>query len=403
MSAEPRFSGDLSNSETFWRDLSPWLKERGYTLRARYQPDWKPSWSKKKGGRHLFEDGHKASAASILMDAVRVSDGKMVMLKKISVPDSASPTKELKMNELVRSGLLSMDDPHNHCVPVYEILQVPESNTIHLVVMPFLRNWLNDLGDAPFDTVGEALGFIGQLFEGVQLLHHNRIAHNDIKFDNIMVDSSPLYRRPMHPINSERRYDWSGKESPRSITRHPVRYYLIDFDLTAHYNLESGPAQERCGYGGDRSLPEFKSNPEGQCDPFPVEIYRLGHIIKGFLMTSLQMDEPDKARNVKVNHAMDFMSPLVTDMMQDDPKKRPTIDQVMLRFDEIVKGLGFFKLRALFWPDFDDEENFVVRTLWTKPKHFVSQIINILGRYSAIPPTPSPPSSSKDKKGGKKK
>ncbi|THU85928.1 hypothetical protein K435DRAFT_868768 [Dendrothele bispora CBS 962.96] len=403
MSAEHGLSGDLSDDERFWKDLSPWLKERGYTLRARYQPGWKPSWLKKNRSPHLFEDGHEAYAAGLLIDAVRASDKKIVVMKKTTVPDPANPTRELRMNESFRSGLIPVDNPHNHCVPVYEILQVPENDNTHLLVMPLLRDWLPYWGDAPFDTVGEALGFVRQIFEGVQLLHHNRIAHNDIKFDNIMVDSGPLYRRPMHPINSERRYDWSGKESRRSITRHPVKYYLIDFGSTVQYDLDSGPAQERCGYGGDRSVPEFKSNPEGQCDPFPVEIYRLGHIIQGFLMTSLQMDEPDKARNVKVNHAMDFMSPLVTDMMQEDPKKRPTIDQVMLRFDEVVKGLGFFKLRALFWPDFDDEENFVVRTFWTKPRHFVLQIINILGRYPAIPPTPSPPSSSKDKKGEKKK
>jgi hypothetical protein len=36
--------GNLTTREKFWRDQQPWLKEAGYMLRARYQPDWVPSW-----------------------------------------------------------------------------------------------------------------------------------------------------------------------------------------------------------------------------------------------------------------------------------------------------------------------------------------------------------------------
>ena len=41
-----------------------------------------------------------------------------------------------------------------------------------------------------------------------------------------------------------------------------------------------------------------------------------------------------------------FIEPLVLDMVQDDPTKRPTIDQVVNRFDDMRKKLGAFKLRA---------------------------------------------------------
>jgi hypothetical protein len=40
------------------------------------------------------------------------------------------------------------------------------------------------------------------------------------------------------------------------------------------------------------------------------------------------------------------MWPLVTDMTQDDPSKRPTMDEVVARFDEIVRGLSTWKLRS---------------------------------------------------------
>ena len=40
------------------------------------------------------------------------------------------------------------------------------------------------------------------------------------------------------------------------------------------------------------------------------------------------------------------MKPLVDDMVQEDPTKRPTIDEVLRRFDEIVRGLSAVKLRS---------------------------------------------------------
>jgi hypothetical protein len=42
----------------------------------------------------------------------------------------------------------------------------------------------------------------------------------------------------------------------------------------------------------------------------------------------------------------DFMIHLVADMVQDDPAKRPTIDEVVSRFDDIQHGLSSWKLRS---------------------------------------------------------
>jgi hypothetical protein len=32
--------------ENFWVEQQSWLKDCGYKLRSRYQPDWVPSWKK---------------------------------------------------------------------------------------------------------------------------------------------------------------------------------------------------------------------------------------------------------------------------------------------------------------------------------------------------------------------
>ncbi|KAJ7354603.1 hypothetical protein DFH08DRAFT_855393 [Mycena albidolilacea] len=40
------------------------------------------------------------------------------------------------------------------------------------------------------------------------------------------------------------------------------------------------------------------------------------------------------------------MRPLVDDMVQADPAKRPTIDEVVARFADIRRGLSGWKLRS---------------------------------------------------------
>jgi hypothetical protein len=49
--------GTLWSPERRWRHYQPWLAEKGYALRARYQPDWVPSWKGKNKFYDRFEDG----------------------------------------------------------------------------------------------------------------------------------------------------------------------------------------------------------------------------------------------------------------------------------------------------------------------------------------------------------
>ena len=51
------FDGGLTNAEFFWRDHYKFLEEKGYRLRPRYSPDWKPSWFQTKKRRLDSEDG----------------------------------------------------------------------------------------------------------------------------------------------------------------------------------------------------------------------------------------------------------------------------------------------------------------------------------------------------------
>jgi hypothetical protein len=62
----------------------------------------------------------------------------------------------------------------------------------------------------------------------------------------------------------------------------------------------------------------------------------------------------------QANEGFEFMGSLVADMIQDDPIKRPTIDEVAGRFDGIFKELDIEKLRSrLVGPDEQSMVNFV--------------------------------------------
>ena len=51
--------------------------------------------------------------------------------------------------------------PQNHCVPVFDVLDVPDEPGTNIIVMPMLRA----SNDPPWDTVGELMAFIIQVAE----------------------------------------------------------------------------------------------------------------------------------------------------------------------------------------------------------------------------------------------
>ena len=67
------------------------------------------------------------------------------------------------------------------------------------------------------------------------------------------------------------------------------------------------------------------------------------------------------------------MWPLVKDMCQDDPQKRPTMDEVVVRFEEIRKGLSSWKLRSRLVKKGDSSLVGFFRTLchWKRTVGFV--------------------------------
>ncbi len=91
------------------------------------------------------------------MDAARVKDGTVVMIKRIS--KSIYPF-ESDIGLYLSSPPLS-SDPRNRCIRILEVLEDPYEKDGQLVVMPLLRRHY----DPKLVTVGEAVELFRQTFE----------------------------------------------------------------------------------------------------------------------------------------------------------------------------------------------------------------------------------------------
>ena len=96
------------------------------------------------------------------MDAMRYRDRKQVMLKRVP----AAAGRELEISQLVSSPRLR-HDPRNHCVPLLEVIELPDAHDQKVMVMPLLRPF-----DQPrFQTFGEFVAFFTQICD-VRSTHH---------------------------------------------------------------------------------------------------------------------------------------------------------------------------------------------------------------------------------------
>ncbi|KAI0744010.1 kinase-like domain-containing protein [Daedaleopsis nitida] len=350
--------GGLYDDEYLWRDHAEWLAESGYVLRPRYRKDWEPSWLKTKKGLYACEDG-ESTILTVTLDAVRISDGRIVSLKRVK--KSHNPTEERILRYLNQERLAT--DPTNHTVLLYETLQSPLDTNLIFLVMPYLAH----IFPVKFATVGEAVECMRQLFEGLKFIHSHRIAHADISRLNVLMDPTPLYSDIPHPTHPERSYNFKRRIRSYTRTDRPTHYYYIDFGLSVQFP-EGQETISPINFGGDRSVPEFKE-PSGMYNPFKADIYTLGNLVRQELMEK--------------SACFEFMSPLVADMTTGNPEDRPSIEEAVRRFEEIRASLPWQILRSRFV--YRDELS--VCRLYRACRHVVRTIV-WAGRQTPSLPTP---------------
>lgn len=355
--------GKLSSTELLWRNHYQFLKDHGYTLRPRYHPDWVASWLDSAKDWTTCEDGIPITTGQVL-DAIR-ADGSVVILKRINLsrfPDEITIGKHLSSEPLA-------SNPRNHCVPILDVVDPMEGSDTAFIVMPFLL----EAEFAPFETIGEAVEFLRQIFEGLEFMHENNVVHGDCKYNNIMADTLPLFSSAPHPCRPRMKRDFSGRTpTPASRTTKPVKYYLLDFDLSIMYRPEDASHLRKPRWGGDKTVPEFLAPDAPPCDPSRVDVYCLGNAIRRNFLDGWE-------HRAKAKKGFEFMRELISDMVNQDPRKRPAMSEVVVRFDAIVKGLSTRKLRS---PIVNvNESSGVFRSI----AHWTKQLYYTVLRLPAIP------------------
>ncbi|KAF7311480.1 Protein kinase domain-containing protein [Mycena kentingensis (nom. inval.)] len=338
--SSPTMTVPLPEREMYWFDLREFLQDAGYRLRPKFHADHVPDTSTVQGSRDFYCTHMKRS----LMDARRMSDNTRVMLKVVSI--STHPY-EVDIARLFSSA----SSPRNHCIDIIEVLHDPKDADKKILVMPHLKPFHKP----KFDTVGEVVDCFRQIFEGVEFMHENYVAHRDLSLMNVVLDPTKLFPYGFHPVHHHQ--DLQDIHPARHITRTDCwpHYFIIDFGLSRQYNPAEGPPDEQVIYGGDKSPPEHRDYTS--CNPFPTDIYFLGNLLKERLLYR-QPSQLEQVRDASfVNPKMLnrskgppctsllFLEPLIAAMTLPDPSQRPTIGEAIVQFDELCSKLSEWHLR----------------------------------------------------------
>lgn len=108
--------------------------------------------------------------SSIIMDATRISDGRVVAIKRVIPGDNFEETEIVQYlnGERLRS------DVRNNAVPALDVLEVPETERdgpCTLLVMPLLRPF----DDPWFETYGEVVAFFTQMLNVCDPASHRSV------------------------------------------------------------------------------------------------------------------------------------------------------------------------------------------------------------------------------------
>ena len=81
------------------------------------------------------------------------------------------------------------------------------------------------------------------------------------------------------------------------------------------------------------------------------------------------------------------MNPLIDNMTDADPSKRPTMDKVVERFEDIRHSLSWWKLRSRL----SYRSDFAITRYLSAPVHLFRMAVHIARSHSAIPVPPEQP------------
>ncbi|KAJ7347369.1 hypothetical protein DFH08DRAFT_779601 [Mycena albidolilacea] len=193
----------------YWYNRRIFLEAAEYCLRPKFQPDFVIPPRR----NDCRADTYRRRA---IMDAVRMSNGKIDMLKAMSKERFLF---ELEIGQFSRCS--RKQDPRNHCIPLLEVKDID----IQIIAMPRIIR----MEQPSFNTVGEVVDCFRQLFEkivGAELASVTAPI-------NIVVDPTELLPHGFHPVITH--YTPDMNEFVHAIRRTECwpRYCLIDFGISS--------------------------------------------------------------------------------------------------------------------------------------------------------------------------
>ncbi|EIW62120.1 uncharacterized protein TRAVEDRAFT_144504 [Trametes versicolor FP-101664 SS1] len=329
----------LDTVEKYWASKALLFEAHGYVLRPRYRPGWTPSWRGKPISAILLaEDALSLHARTNVIDATRVSDGKLVYLKKIK-PDS----EELQLLQYLSSPEM-LQDPHNHCVPLLDVIYDPSDPQMCFVAMPYLRY----IDHPPFEFVEDMLEFGEHILEGLVFLHDHGVAHRDCAYKNIMMDAAAMFPKGFHPMNEFSLPDNSDMAPILHRIDVPVKYYFIDFGISTRFASDQRPRLVLGTLGLDDEVPELSDSVP--YDPFKTDVFIIGNLLR--------------QQFLQIYSNTDMFNPLVERMVNKDPSERPSSSEALREWKATRRPMNRFQR---YWRLRPREEMWIA-TFWYECK-----------------------------------
>ncbi|KAJ7026151.1 kinase-like domain-containing protein [Mycena alexandri] len=311
----------LHRSEKAWVNFQPFLSSRGYELRARYHPDWIPSWTVHRSFYHEYEDSLAVYQDQVL-DATRTEDGKKVVLKRIETDGDEMAIIKYLVTPSARA------DPRNRTIPIFEIIQMPHTPWSFLV-MPYCRVF----NYPPFHCRNEFVDAVSQFMEGLQFMHELNIAHFDIAPQNMVMDESRVvpngshFSKPRTHTGFHGLFAWNNR-----CTVLPVNYYFIDFGLSLYFPNGRDTALHCETLRTFPDIPELSD--KVSYNPFMVDIFQLGLTVH---------------KLIDAYPALEAFRPVATDMTATNPHERPTPANSLAHLREITAKIPATTLSDQIW------------------------------------------------------
>ena len=220
------------------------------------------------------------------------------ILEKDKIKDQADITRvmrEIHILKIVR---------HPNIVQLYEIIETSKQLFLIMEYAP---------GGELFDYIvkkrrlqdGEACRFFHQILAGVEYLHKNKICHRDLKPENLLLDEN-------------------------------MNIKIVDFGLSNTYKSETDTLKTACGSPCYAS-PEMIAGKRYL--GLDTDIWSIGVILYAMTVGYLPFEDPDTNKLYKKILSCEYLVPgyvdkqakdLMKHIMEIDPKKRFTINQIRL-------------------------------------------------------------------------